>query len=72
MWYFKYFPNEIDLAKNAMDPTKTKHDRRNLQAWPFVGISLDLSLKDLLNGISDVFTGTPRAFQPPTQIITSN
>lgn len=38
---------------------------RKLKAWPFLGLSLDIALKDLLNGITDVFSGVPKTYNPP-------
>lgn len=54
VWYFQYMQNST---------TKAYTDRR-LRAWPFIGLSLDMSLTTLLNGITDVFGATPRAFVP--------
>lgn len=65
MYYFKY-------SSDAINPSF--YGKRQLKAWPFVGLSLDLALKDLLNGISDVFTAAPRTYNPPplTAATTSN
>ncbi|MFZ6011389.1 MAG: hypothetical protein ACOYXT_13660 [Bacteroidota bacterium] len=55
MLYFKY-------SESASNPGV--YTDRKLRSWPFVGISIDLSLKDLLNGLSDTFSGAPKAFTP--------
>jgi hypothetical protein len=62
MWYFKYQPSAVNT---------NFYDQRRLKYWPFIGVSLDLSIKDLLNGISDVLTGAPRTFRPPNPPATS-
>ena len=51
VWYFHYLQNE---------QFPEIYNRRRLKSWPFVGISLDLAIKDLLNGISDAFKVAPR------------
>jgi hypothetical protein len=66
VWYFQY----------KQDPATMTYTGRNLRAWPFVGLSLDMSLTTLLNGITDVFGVTPRAFTPkpipPDQVSIAN
>jgi hypothetical protein len=56
MWYFNF-------SRSAANPAI--YDRRRLRAWPYLGMSLDLNLKDLLSGITDIFTGLPRRYQAP-------
>jgi len=65
MWYFKY-------TRSGSGPDPTIYDQRKLKSWLFIGLSVDLALKDLLNGISDVFTGAPRVFRPPTPTVVAN
>jgi hypothetical protein len=55
MWYFNF-------SRSPTNPLI--YDRRRF-AWPYLGISLDLNLKDLLSGITDIFTGLPRRYQAP-------
>lgn len=56
-WYFKYQLNDANVPLVYND--------RKAKVWPFVGVAVDLALKDLLNGISDVFTGTARNYVAP-------
>lgn len=66
MWYFSH--TSTYAAKPNMPLI---YDQRRLQTWPFVGLSLDLALKDLLNGITDVFKGSPRRYYSPPPADTS-
>lgn len=62
MYYFQY------QATNVTTPTV--YDKRHLKAWPFVGLSIDLAFKDLLNGVQDIFASAPKRYNPP--LATSN
>ncbi|GAB3858094.1 hypothetical protein GCM10028822_32840 [Hymenobacter terrigena] len=57
VWYFQYNTSNPDVKPIV-------YDRRRLQTWPFVGVSVDLSLTTLLNGISEIIPGISRRFQP--------
>lgn len=59
MYYFKYHEDPNNLGF---------YNSRKLKAWPFIGLSIDLALKDFLNGISDVLSAAPRAHNPPPPI----
>lgn len=54
MWHFKTTANDASV-----------YDNRKLKSWLFLGLSLDLSFKDLFNGIVDVFKGAPTKYTPP-------
>ncbi|PWJ54257.1 hypothetical protein CLV98_11819 [Dyadobacter jejuensis] len=54
MWHFKTTSNSQQV-----------YDQRKLRSWLFLGVSLDLSLKSLMNGLSDALKGTRPRYQPP-------
>lgn len=62
MWYFNY-------ARNDAAPTPAlRYTNRQLRTWPFVGLTVDLSLKDLLNDITAVLPTVPRSYTPPSAL----